>query len=734
MSHRSYVTDYSGADIAARAQFDQITGALRGLEDDFLLLTAANGPLTGPLSTQNLLPALDGTYDIGSTSLFYDEVFANIPHFRVDATTGGIYGTTFGAQAIELGLTSIGDAGEHEIISSHPSGVTAVIACATSCPLEGSVDDVPTAMLKVTGEGSAAIACLSIVGANVGGATVQDAEINVQGFGAMAINTRASVGTQFAGTSTATVEISSVGKFSSMIGAVAEVAFFTDADSLIQATAQNCTISGYALAETAGDAPIIEGTGQGATVGGLAFNGRIRGRGRGAFSGGFVDASLAIINAAGDAATARAIVEGANGQATAVGDGARTAGKITSAAPDSVIQAEGDASRAVAVILDNDGTVRALGDGSNVQGAIISGADNAFLEAINHGGFARGVISFSGGIIRATGLAAVAIANVDTAVDCLASANGAWQLGPGTNAVVNAFQVGTGPLLQPAKDLVGAPAYSFQGDSDTGMYRFGANRIGFATAGVVRAELSTAALTMTFEIRGINGSATSPTYNFDSDQNTGMYRIGIDTIGLSTAGVVRLRVTTSGITVDGTITGTLATVAQPNITSVGTLTSLNVASVTISGSTVTATTLAGTATNSTNINAQTTADAASPLVSVSAGGTNTPPRYDNAVFMDHTNNECTAVDWNATSDRRLKKNIKKIQGSLAKLKRIHSYVYDRKDTGAHHIGVMAQEVRDVLPEAVGGREGRLAVSTQQLLALVISAVNELEQEVRQWQH
>ena len=51
---------------------------------------------------------------------------------------------------------------------------------------------------------------------------------------------------------------------------------------------------------------------------------------------------------------------------------------------------------------------------------------------------------------------------------------------------------------------------------------------------------------------------------------------GTGTLQLQTGGATKLEVTSSGVTVSGTITGTLATAAQANVTSVGTLTSLAV--------------------------------------------------------------------------------------------------------------------------------------------------------------
>jgi len=55
----------------------------------------------------------------------------------------------------------------------------------------------------------------------------------------------------------------------------------------------------------------------------------------------------------------------------------------------------------------------------------------------------------------------------------------------------------TGQLLGDDGSGAGSPAYSFDSDTDTGMFRSGANTIGFATAGTARVSISNAGLDMT---------------------------------------------------------------------------------------------------------------------------------------------------------------------------------------------------------------------------------------------
>mgnify|MGYP003114295098 FL=1 len=96
----------------------------------------------------------------------------------------------------------------------------------------------------------------------------------------------------------------------------------------------------------------------------------------------------------------------------------------------------------------------------------------------------------------------------------------------------------------------------------------------------------------------------------------------------------------------------------------------------------------------------------------------------------------------ATSDRRLKENIKPIKNPLIKLSKINGVEFDWKPTTeeekrfvhaneGHDIGVIAQEIEKVIPEIVETREksGYKAVKYEKIVPLLIEAIKELKQEV-----
>ena len=91
------------------------------------------------------------------------------------------------------------------------------------------------------------------------------------------------------------------------------------------------------------------------------------------------------------------------------------------------------------------------------------------------------------------------------------------------------------------------------------------------------------------------------------------------------------------------------------------------------------------------------------------------------------------------SDRREKDNIETITGATEKVKQLrgvtHTWI-DNRDDGLTHLGLIAQEVREVVPEVVtetatkeGETEPTLGVEYQKLVPLLIETIKELEARI-----
>lgn len=84
------------------------------------------------------------------------------------------------------------------------------------------------------------------------------------------------------------------------------------------------------------------------------------------------------------------------------------------------------------------------------------------------------------------------------------------------------------------------PSICFRDDSQCGFYRKGINQIAYVSGGFERWACGSGAFTTRVANRAINGTAGEPSYSFDSNQNTGMYRPAVNQLGFSVDGVQRM--------------------------------------------------------------------------------------------------------------------------------------------------------------------------------------------------
>ncbi|MBY0316766.1 MAG: hypothetical protein K2Q26_14690 [Bdellovibrionales bacterium] len=121
--------------------------------------------------------------------------------------------------------------------------------------------------------------------------------------------------------------------------------------------------------------------------------------------------------------------------------------------------------------------------------------------------------------------------------------NGSWvnMIGSGGSFVNVTSGTGTAAL----------PSYSFTGEPDTGFWNPSADTIGFAVAGTNRMNLNFSSMTSTVSSGpslnlGTANVATSPAYSFNGDPDTGWFNPASDVLAASTAGVERMRFTSGG--------------------------------------------------------------------------------------------------------------------------------------------------------------------------------------------
>ena len=156
----------------------------------------------------------------------------------------------------------------------------------------------------------------------------------------------------------------------------------------------------------------------------------------------------------------------------------------------------------------------------------------------------------------------------------------------------------------------------------------------------------------------------------------------------------------------------------------------------------------GTATNASNVQVNGLGDAAGPhfvLMKTGSSAEFASPKVDAGLFYNSATDTLSVVgDVIAfASDDRLKTNKSPIDNPLDKVMKIEGFTYNFNEIGAEifdsstrHVGVSAQQIQKVLPEAVApaplnivNDEDYLTVKYDKLVPLLIEAIKELNKKV-----
>jgi hypothetical protein len=109
----------------------------------------------------------------------------------------------------------------------------------------------------------------------------------------------------------------------------------------------------------------------------------------------------------------------------------------------------------------------------------------------------------------------------------------------------------------------------------------------------------------------------------------------------------------------------------------------------------------------------------------------------NATGSMKTNSSMTAASYVTSSDERLKDNLVPIPNALDKISTLTGYTFTWNDLSKRHetaikndVGLIAQQVKEVLPEAVfEDEENYLQLDYTSIIPLLVNAINELKAEV-----
>ncbi len=304
------------------------------------------------------------------------------------------------------------------------------------------------------------------------------------------------------------------------------------------------------------------------------------------------------------------------------------------------------------------------------------------------------------------------------------------------------------------------PIYSWNSNPNTGMFQQTANVLGFSTDGIEKLRIPNAS-----QIHAMaDGTAALPFYSWSSDPDIGMMRLGVNTLGFSTNAVERFRLSTTEAVINNGANNynfRVQSSTRPNMffvrgatnrIGINTNTPANVIDFRTTGENIWLTywennhASNGAAgqfihTNGNNgnrvfmgaTNYTGSAYVASGVIGLALGGNgsggegvagfsnsddgtgiragyiggNNPFSAGWAFFADGWAGGITS--WQNFSDKRLKRNIKTLDGSLAKVLQLRGveYYFDKTnfpdvnlDTQSKQIGFIAQEVESIFPNLV----------------------------------
>jgi len=94
---------------------------------------------------------------------------------------------------------------------------------------------------------------------------------------------------------------------------------------------------------------------------------------------------------------------------------------------------------------------------------------------------------------------------------------------------------------------VSLPGLRFSGDNDTGLYSTAANTVNVTAGGTLSHSFTSTYSTASVPLRVPDGTESTPSITNTGDENTGLYFISADVIGITTGGTERVRVNSNGL-------------------------------------------------------------------------------------------------------------------------------------------------------------------------------------------
>jgi hypothetical protein len=244
-----------------------------------------------------------------------------------------------------------------------------------------------------------------------------------------------------------------------------------------------------------------------------------------------------------------------------------------------------------------------------------------------------------------------------------------------------------------------------------------------------------------------NGTQQTPSLTNVGDNDTGFYFPEQDKIGVTIAGTHKVTFSGDGVDVTGSVT-TKPAAGNDSVVVAGRAGGTSSYAVTVSPNVLTANrnikfpdssgTLAlvgeggaggssATVTNDTSTNS----DSYYPLMFTDVSGTlGTAYVSSTKMYYNPSGGQLSCTNFNSLSDARSKENVKTLENSLDKVMNMRGVSFTWKDSGDASVGVIAQELETVLPEAVYTSDrGIKSVSYGMIIGVLIESIKDQQAQI-----
>jgi hypothetical protein len=214
-----------------------------------------------------------------------------------------------------------------------------------------------------------------------------------------------------------------------------------------------------------------------------------------------------------------------------------------------------------------------------------------------------------------------------------------------------------------------------------------------------------------------DGTAAAPAISFLSDTNTGIYRIGTDTIGIATAGVEKARISGAGVLGINDTANISYHLRVRSTTNTG-----------ITGAARFATDYSGDVSSvPVLIEKYDATNTTSQILARFNIGLGSTPSGSGQIVANGANQAA----FGTYSDVSLKENIEPLGDELANICALNPVEFDYKNGSGHQIGFVAQEVQQVYPDLVSPDENGLLMlaDLSKNDARMIRAIQQLAERV-----